>query len=347
MHPILRSPRLLIAYALLWTVPSAVLCAVLKFSGSADWIEAGALSLALTLYYGVVCLSPFYLCRMIPLRDGYFTRALVNHLAAALVCSAIWMQVARVVTPHHLASQLPLLCATGILLHLLSVALHYVYLAIESSKEAVRREQEARVLAREAELKALKAQINPHFLFNCLHSISALTSIDAAQAREMCIRLSDFLRNTLRLGERESIPFAEELALVNTYLAVEQVRFGSRLRVEREVDPACELCSVPPLLLQPLIENSVKHGIAGLIDGGVIRLHASCAGGQLRLTVENDFDPDSPSPRKTGLGLANVRSRIAARHGDRGGIAVTAGDGRHRVDIQIPCEPSGLGEAKK
>ena len=154
----------------------------------------------------------------------------------------------------------------------------------------------------------------------------------------MCIRLSDFLRNTLRLGEKESISFAEELGLVNTYLAVEQVRFGSRLKVERDLDLACEKCAVPPLILQPLIENSVKHGIAGLVDGGTIRLKAHCSAGQLHVMVENDFDPDSPAPRKTGLGLTNVRNRIAARHGEYGRCDVQVTESRHRVELLLPCQ---------
>jgi LytS/YehU family sensor histidine kinase len=275
---------------------------------------------------------------MLPLRDEHLLKALLNHLAAAFLSAVLWTRLAGYLFPPQLQSQLSVVFAVGVLAYLLSVALHYIYLAVEESKDAIRREQQARVLAREAELKALKAQINPHFLFNCLHSISALTAVDAAEAREMCIRLSDFLRNTLRLGEKESIPFSEELSLVNTYLAVEQVRFGSRLRVERDIDALCDRCTVPPLLLQPLIENAVKHGIAGLVDGGTIRIRAACSQAMLHIEVDNDFDPDSPAPRKTGLGLANVRSRIATRHGGRGRLDVTVTDSRHRVDILIPCQ---------
>src|SRR6185436_18911903 len=112
---------------------------------------------------------------------------------------------------------------------------------------------------------------NPHFLFNCLNSISALTASDAARAREVCVRLSEFLRNTLGLGERESIPWKEELELARTYLEVERVRFGARLQVEMDVDDACVECKVPPLVLQPLVENAIKHGIATLVEGGTVR----------------------------------------------------------------------------
>ena len=338
MHPLLRSARALGWYTLAWLLPAGLIGLTLTLSGDLDLYSALALAAAFAVPFAVICLTPWYLCRMLPLRDEHLLKALLNHLAAAFISSVLWFRAAAYLLPARLTSHLPLMFAAGIFVYLLSVALHYVYLTVEASKEAIRREQEARVLAREAELKALKAQINPHFLFNCLHSISALTTIDATEAREMCIRLSDFLRNTLRLGEKESIPFGEELALVNTYLAVEQVRFGPRLRVERNIETACERCAVPPLLLQPLIENSVKHGIAGLVEGGAIRLSASCAGGRLHITVENDFDPESPAPRKTGLGLANVRSRIAARHGESGRCHVAVSGGIHRVELLLPCQ---------
>jgi two-component system, LytTR family, sensor histidine kinase AlgZ len=338
MHPLLRTPKRLGLYILAWSLPAALVACVLAFSGTLNWPQSIAVAVGLALLYAAICLTPWYVCRMLPLRDSQILKALLNHIAAAFVSAVIWTTAARVFAPAPMKLHLAPLFATGVLLYLLSVALHYVYLTIEDSKEAVRHEQQARILAREAELKALKAQINPHFLFNSLNSISALTALDPGLAREMCIRLSDFLRNTLRLGERESIPFSEELVLINAYLAVEQVRFGARLSIERNIDAACETCSVPPLLLQPLIENSVKHGIAGLIAGGAIHLTASCSGGMLRVIVENDFDPESPAPRHSGLGLANVRSRIEARHGSRGRLDVMVGDSRHRVDVLIPCE---------
>jgi LytS/YehU family sensor histidine kinase len=226
-------------------------------------------------------------------------------------------------------SAAPVLAVMVFLVFLLSVALHYVLLALESS-------QRAEVLSREAELKALKAQINPHFLFNSLNSISALTSADPGKAREMCVRLSDFLRNSLRLGERTSVPFSEELALTRTYLDVEQVRFGQRLRVKHDVDPGCEHCDVPPLLVQPLIENAIKHGIATLTEGGEIEFSVRKERDSLRITVENPFDPDAPATRKTGFGLVNVRNRLQARYGADGKLDIQIDDHRYRVMLSFP-----------
>jgi LytS/YehU family sensor histidine kinase len=225
----------------------------------------------------------------------------------------------------------------GILLYLLAVAMNYVLLSVESSKEAETREQEALTLAREAEIKALKAQINPHFLFNSLNSIAALATVDGARAREMCIKLSDFLRSTLSLGEKSRISFRDELALAKAYLDVEQVRFGARLRIELDTDGHCEGCVVPPLFLQPLVENAVKHGIAGLVDGGVIRLEAQCRDGWLHVKVSNEFDPDAPAPRRHGLGLQNVRGRLRALYENKARIDTTVSNNEFLVQVDLPC----------
>ncbi len=154
----------------------------------------------------------------------------------------------------------------------------------------------------------------------------------------MCVGLSDFLRNSLRMGEREAVPLSEELALAHSYLAVEQVRFGSRLRVEQEIDPDCETCLVPPLLLQPLVENAVKHGIASMVEGGSIRVSARLQETALRVVVENPFDPESAMARSTGLGLQIVKRRLLARYGERADVVTDNTGNRYRVEILLPCE---------
>jgi len=260
--------------------------------------------------------------------------------AAAAAVSLVLLGSARLAAYllERAAPQTAPLFGMGVLLYLLSAGLHYAALAVEASRAAERRAAEARTLAREAELQALRAQINPHFLFNSLHSIAALATIDGARAREMCVRLSDFLRGSLGMAGRESIALREELALARSYLEVEQVRFGRRLRVEEEIDPACEGCAVPALLLQPLVENAVKHGIAGLVEGGSIRLAARRSGATVSITVENAFDPEAPAPHKLGMGLAQVRRRLQVRYGVDASFQAGPADGVYRVVLRLPCE---------
>ncbi len=336
MHPIFRNKQWFAAYLAMWLALSGMLAALMRVPGSLSWSEAAALAAPLCLFFAFVCLTPWYICRQLPLVSSSGARLASYHLGAAILATALWIGMARVIAyaldlGNRLDPEIPQLVAVGLLLYLLSVALHYMVLAAEASRQAA-------LDTRDADLRALKAQINPHFLFNSLNSITALTTSDPDRAREMCIRLSDFLRNTLGLGERESVAWHEELDLAQAYLDVEQVRFGSRLQVEVLVDQACADCLVPPLVLQPLIENAVKHGIATLVDGGTIRVESRVRGGRLEVSVENGFDPESPTPRRHGLGLRNVKSRLETRFGTAAHVAVISQDSRFRAEFEVPCQ---------
>jgi LytS/YehU family sensor histidine kinase len=180
--------------------------------------------------------------------------------------------------------------------------------------------------------------VNPHFLFNSLNSISALTSSDAPRAREMCVLLGDFLRRTLGLGEKSAIPLDEELSLVRAFLAVEKIRFGARIQMDESIQQEALQIQIPPLLLQPLVENAVAHGIANLVEGGWIRLDAQCGDGNLSITIENNFDPDAPPRRRGGVGLANVRQRLFTRYGESASFVASADANRFRVAIVMPVD---------
>lgn len=315
-----------------------------------QWREAAAMSLPLCLLYALMCLAAWYPCYANPWDRAGIARMVEVHLAGALVATGIWIAAAESLA-HGLAATgyypqivsrmprtIPLLAGTGVLFYLLSVNFYYVLLAVEASQEAEARAMQARMLTRDAELRALKAQVNPHFLFNSLNSISALTSSDAAKAREMCILLGEFLRRTLGLGEKSAIPLEEEMSLIRAFLAVEKIRFGPRLHMEESVAKECMGFTVPPLLLQPLVENAVGHGIANLVEGGTIRMDVRCDGGNVYIEVENPFDPEAPMRRRSGVGLANVRQRLAARYGERASLHVNSDGGRFRVSITIPTQ---------
>jgi LytS/YehU family sensor histidine kinase len=300
--------------------------------------------------YAFMCLSAWYSCRSTPIETSSFARLLSTHLLAAMFLSLMWLLLAIgfafalsfIPTFHGLNERVKqvtgLLWTVGILLYLLSVGLHYVLLALEMSRNAEQRESAARILARDAELRALKAQINPHFIFNSLHSISALTTLDAGRARDMCISLSDFLRMTLGMGEKATIPLSEELSLLHKYLAVEKIRFGARLEMKENVQPETMDCIVPPLLLQPLIENAVSHGISHLPAGGWIRLDVNEQSDSVHIEVENTYDPDSPPRRKNGMGLKIVQQRIEARFGSKAVFNVSKDATLFRVTMDFPAE---------
>src|ERR1700736_5694520 len=350
MHPLLTRRSYLGAYLAVWLPLSCLLVFLIKVSGGIGTLEAAVIAVPMAVLFAAACLSAWYTCRATPLRSSGIARVFVTHLVAAFVLSFVWAQIGRLYA--HALSTSPsfqglaarydahsaILMLSGVLLYLVNVGFFYVLIALEASRAAEARVLETSVLARDAELKALKAQVNPHFLFNSLNSISALTSSDPARAREMCILLAEFLRMTLGLGEKSSIPLSEELSLIHRFLAIEKVRFGSRLQMTEDVAEECKTILIPPLLLQPLIENAVAHGVANLPDGGSIRLAADCQAGRLSILVENTFDAESTPTHRGGIGLQNVRQRLEARYQKSASMRVTADASRFQVNLSLPAE---------
>lgn len=349
MHPILSGRGRLGVYLAAWVPVAGLVAGLLVLSGAAGWAEAALLALPLSLTHAFLCLSSWYLCRAVPVSTSTLARVAATFGGAAAAAGALWAASAATLTSFlsfaprfaavadKLGGALVPLVSLGALLYLLGAALHYVLLALEEARAHERQALEARALAQEAELKAVRAQLDPHFLFNALHAVSALTTSDPAGARETCVRLSAFFRRTLGFGALSRVSLAEELGLVRDYLAIEKVRFGERLRLEESVDAGALLCAVPPLLLQPLVENAVAHGIEGLVEGGSVLLEAHASGERVCIAVENAFDSTEPPRRKgAGKGIALVRDRLAAAFGE--GAALTTADlgGRFRVELSLP-----------
>jgi len=347
MHPILCSRARLGTYLLGW-VP---ITAVFAFVGlSRHWGLVGSVALAVPscLAAAFMFLSSWHLCKAFPLQGRTLGgQAVAAWGVAALVVANLWGAVVWALAwglgraglpalPAKVRADMPVLAGMGILLYLITLALHYLLEAVARNREAEAKEAELRLLAQDAELRALRAQLNPHFLFNSLNSISALTTLDPARARSMCILLSDFLRGSLKLGEKRTVALAEEVELLKAYLAIEQIRFGARLQVDWQIAPDVLAIPVPALLLQPLAENAIKHGIAGLTEGGVVRISARREGGAVELKVENPVDPDLEPPQGLGLGLRQVRTRLQLRFGARMRFEAGLQDGVHRVLMVFP-----------
>jgi two-component system sensor histidine kinase AlgZ len=350
MHPLLNRRSYLAAYLAVWLPLACLLLFLIRVSGGIGTSEAAVLLLPMAALYAAACLSTWYVCRATPLRSSGIARVSVTHLLEAFLLSFVWVQIGRLYArglssfpvfqgvDARYNAHAAILLVSGVLLYLVNAGFFYVLIALEASRDAEARVLETSVLARDAELKALKAQVNPHFLFNSLNSISALTSVDPARAREMCILLAEFLRMTLGLGEKNVIPLGEEISLVHRFLAIEKVRFGARLQMSEDIAEECKAMLIPPLLLQPLVENAVTHGIANLSEGGSIRLVARSQDGRLSIRVENSFDAESTTTRRNGLGLENVRRRLASRYAQEAHMRITADEGQFHVNLSLPAE---------
>jgi hypothetical protein len=214
------------------------------------------------------------------------------------------------------------------------------YLALSYSitvQEQERHAAQLKVQAQEAQVRALRYQINPHFLFNTLNAISALVRDAPAKAEEMVLQLSDFFRRSLALDPTDDVTLSEEVDLQRLYLEIERTRFPDRLRFEVALDEGTAEARVPALLLQPLVENAVKHGVARSEAPTCIRIRARRDGPAVEIVVENDARSSGPRPAGGTVGLRNVADRLRSRFGDEAGLATgeIAGGG-FRNTIRIP-----------
>lgn len=357
MHPLLRQPLALAVYVAAVLLTGSVLAAVLAVVVPQGAPFAFAFALPAMFVYGAALTAAWWVCRAHPLAPGGTARALAAQAGIALQASGAWA-VAGLVWAVALArawsappareallADAGALFAAGVPLWLLAALAYYLGLANADSRAAAQRALESRVDAREAELRALRAQLDPHFLFNSLNSISSLVTADPEGARAMCERLGDFLRRTLTLGARADVALAEELELLERYFAIERVRFGARLGVRFDCAEAALACRVPPLLLQPLAENAVKHGVAGRLEGGEVCVGAHLEGGELVLRVENPLDEDAPARPGAHVGLDNVRRRLEAFGAGAARLAAETDGETFTVTLRLPAVAAATEEA--
>jgi two-component system, LytTR family, sensor kinase len=180
----------------------------------------------------------------------------------------------------------------------------------QENNEAEKRKADAEKLAKEAELYKLRQQLQPHFLFNSLNSISALAGSQPDLARKMIHQLSEFLRGTLRKEEHQWVTLSDELQHLQLYLEIEKVRFGHRLSTEIVTDQAADAMKLPPMLLQPIVENAIKFGLYDTTESITVHIATAVSNGYLVIEVKNPFDPETSAPKGTGFGLSSVQRRL-------------------------------------
>lgn len=276
--------------------------------------------------------------------------AVVAHLVAAVVLVAAWEAVSYLVLAARTGGHAAAIYRAKGLWMALNTALQYGILAtgVVAVRATRRLEQQRRraaelaLHAREAELRALRAQIRPHFLFNVLNSIYSLVASRPAEAQEMIALLSDLLRRTLDAGDEALVPLEWELAATEAYLGIERIRLRERLQARVLVDGADRATPVPPLLLQPLVENAIKHGVARAVEGGRVDVEARRTQGGLEIVVRNDRPPATADVSAAAQGstdgrsLALTRARLVAAYGGDFGMDVRESASLFEVRLRLP-----------
>ena len=349
MHPLLTDRRSFLAYLAFWAclagVPWVLLPSRVPFA-------ALAVAVVSTLTFAVGTLPVWYLCRALPLLPARIWKTLTIHALSAGMWGALFLVCMKLVAdivalapafltlPAEVGAAEGALLGVGALFYLLTTAFHYVLAELDARRDATEREAALSVAAQRAELAALRSQVHPHFLFNSLNTVSALIGYDAAKAREACLLLAEYLRGTLGAQERALVSLEEEWQLCERYLKVEALRLGERLELDLELEETARRSLVPSLLLQPLVENAITHGVALLDEPSPLVVRARVRDGRLGITLENGFDPAPRQRKGGGLGLANVRARLFGQYGSDAALRVERDAVRFVVALDLPSRPA-------
>jgi len=336
VYLLLLRPAALLGLLAACALLGGLLAGALVWLAGWGWAAALGATLPLVLLYALLLPSAWELSRALPLARGRAWQGLARYAVAALLVGGLctllawaWLEPAA-----PLAASLFALASGGYLLALLAADALQAWAGL---RDAEHRAEQAQARAVEAELLMLRNQVNPHFLFNCLNSISALTSFDAAAARRMTLALAQYFRQTLALTQRDWITLDEELIHCRGYVEIEQVRFGERLRFDCELADGVGAALLPPMLLQPLVENAVKHGIAARSEGGTLSLRALRQGDWLHLQLGNPIaTAAAPTGPGTGTGLNNVRQRLLSLFAGRARLSLRSEGGQFVAEITLP-----------
>ena len=346
IHPFVSNRRFLIVYYIVWLVLAIAHSLFLHHFFRASLELSIADSLLFNLIYSMIGLGLWFAVRYSQMEtlDNY--HLIVNHLSAVAVTFAIWLGIG-----YYGMLSIPVLSENyqqffrhtlvwrilfGIMIYVFWVLIYYVQMYYNNFREKITRESELKTSVKTAELNALKSQINPHFLFNSLNSISALTISEPEKAQEMVIKLSGFLRSSISKAPDGKCTLEEELENIYRYLDIEKVRFGQRLSITKDVSKKCLDAEVPNMILQPLIENAIKHGVGESTQAVSLDIKADCFQGFLKVQLDNNFDPDGRPNKGTGIGMENIRQRMRLVY-SRDDLMMVQHNGRHfRVTLNFP-----------
>ena len=346
-HPLLESRTRLIIWWLAWLLLATgqSLISIFVYGSSPEAaITDGLVSMT---FFGLLGLAVWYPVRYMLENDKQISSSVLNVLLTGSLTITAWLLgskfIVRLLVQEKLDfdifwhSAVVFRATAGVLLFFMMILVYYLFLSATRLAEKARRQSQLETQVREGELKMLRSQINPHFLFNSLNSVSSLTVTDPLRAREMIVKLSDFMRYSLSSRNEQPVTLQNEMESLRLYLQIEKVRFGDRLMIEEEIRPECLPALMPGMLLQPLYENAVKHGVYESTEEVTIKTTAIKKNEFVIITVANNVDTDSVVTRKgAGIGLKNVSSRLELFFGGKADLTVSRTDDSFSVTVRFP-----------
>jgi two-component system, LytTR family, sensor kinase len=343
-HPFLG--KSLIFYASAWAVIMAAHAVVLIYQFDYETLSAIIDSITFNLPIMGFGLSYWYIVQYISPENQGLSGTIINQglaiaIGVALLSFAsnaaveqlsIWNEAQR----SFLNVALPWRIFLGSFFMTMMVMIYYLLQYTQNLKSKEQDELQLQNLLKNAELEMLKSQLNPHFIFNSLNSVSSLTLTNPELAHEMLIKLSDFLRLSLGRSNVEMHTIEEELKQMNLYLDIERVRFGDRLSLYSDINNECMQKKIPVMLLQPLYENAIKYGIYEQLEEVAIRTVCSCDERFLKLSISNNYDSTATPQKGRGIGLKNVRNRLELLYGAPDLVTIEKDKDTFTIHLQIP-----------
>lgn len=351
-HPVINNRVRLIVWWLVWLF-LGLGQALLFYFAYGSFIEISIIDSILSLLiYSGLALSIWYPFSFFNQSKPKVSVLISNLVASGAITITIWIGITRLIIPLVLPEQnnydeyweatLPYRIGTGAFIYGLVILTYFLFVSLTSLSEKNIREANLESLVKETELKMLRSQINPHFLFNSLNSISSLTVTDPEKARAMVIKLSDFMRYSLSRKEEQLVSLRSELENLRLYLDIEKVRFGERLATEENIDPDCLGLKIPVMLIQPLYENAVKHGVHESLKKVNLRTSASLKDNYLVIAISNNFEMEGAALQGTGTGLLNVSRRLELTYGNKATLNTNKKENVFTATLYIPAENQKL-----
>ncbi len=342
-HPFITNPRLAIYYSIFWLLAATVMVLIAVFANNTAFDIASVEIFTFVIFYALVGSSIWYVIKFTTLEDHSIANILFAHLIAASIIVFIWLYfgavIAKVIHPgsdHHNQSTLVSRLFSGYFIYLIYVVFFYAVNYYQGFKEKVQNEAKLKSLVKEAELHALKSQINPHFLFNSLNSISSLTMTNPEKAQEMVINLSQLMRYSLKHNQQEKVTFQQELENNKLYLSIEKVRFGNKLNPVFVIEKECLNAKIPNMILQPLYENAIKYGVYEATETVDVITHCRYANDVLEITISNTYDKSVQSKKGEGIGLRNIRERLEIIYGNPHFLQISNQNNEFTVILTLP-----------
>ena len=349
INPFIKYTRQFLIYIIAWLVVSIIETIILSFSSySLSYVIVDVLvHNAIFAILGLIIWYPVYFSNI---ERKSLLVVLLTHVGSVFFCVVIWSHLALYLVtmftegdPGYAAfvrQSHSIRNGLGVLLYIIIVLIYYLVIYYNSFQDKLLKEADLKSLVKESELASLKAQINPHFLFNSLNSVSSLTISDPGKAQEMIIKLAEFLRYSIGKGQKEKTTLKNELENIQRYLDIEKTRFDEKLEMEINLNEHCEETTLPNMLLQPIIENAIKHGVYENTDKTAINIDCYANQDYLEIFVRNNYDPNAVPKKGAGVGLKNIAHRLGIIYNRNDLIRINRKENIFEVRLLIPQDKS-------